>query len=279
MDHSMKIVIPAKGPKLLYYNTHVRYFRNILDFLKIPYILEGSVGDEGTQHPCGTKFLVKIDDKRIVIDFSDHTDYLDNWNSFDAYFKYHYSHLQHDECSKIYPFAPVSFYKWSQYNKLASKIKYTCNSNVIINMQRPGGNATERRKLVQKMLRNEYRDRELLIHTTSQVKYWKKINECLVHVFVPGARNDMVDRGHTQYLAFGCCTIAPPIIDVFPHNEQIKPNLHYIECAKDYSNLIEKIEWCKRNRKACIRTGKRAKKLFERVCTPQKLWDWILTKI
>lgn len=271
----MKIVIPKRGPKALYYNVHVMYFRKLLDYLKIPYILQGMVGSGRVKHPCGTKFLVEIDNKSIVIDFSDHTDFLSNWDTFHAYFKYHYSRTHHDECSKIYSFAPVSFYNWEQYLKLGGAIKYTCNSDIILNMQRPGGNALERRQNVQEMLNSIYPGK-VVIQSISQLKYWEKINDCLVHVFVPGARNNMVDRGHMQYLAFGCCTIAPPIQDVFPYNEQIKPGLHYVECKADYSDLPEKIEWCRRNRKVCVNIGNRAKKLFERACTPNKLWEWIL---
>ena len=266
----MKITIPTSGPKPLYYNTHVRYFRGLLDSLKIPYILEGDIKT--------TKFPVTIDDKRILIDFSDHPDYLDNWDSFDAYFKYHYSHSLHGGCNKVHPFAPISFYDWTQYRELAGRIKYTCASNTILNMQQPYAGALERRTKVQQMLKSRYLN-EVVTRPISQIDFWKKINDCLVHVFVPGARNDMVDRGHLQYLAFGCCTIAPPIIDVFPYNEQIKPDVHYIECAEDYSDLVEKIEWCKQHREFCICVGRAAKELFERTCTPQRLWDWILAKI
>ena len=265
----MKIIIPKSGPKPLYYNTHVMYFRGLLDWLKIPYTLEGKIET--------TKFPVTIDDKRILVDFSDHPDYLDGWDSFDAYFKYHYSyrHIQH---KTLYPFAPISFYNWGQYNRLKPEIKYTCTSNTILNMQRPYAGAKERRNFVQKMLKSKYGD-EVTTSLIDQTDYWKKINDCLVHVFVPGARNDMIDRGHIQYLAFGCCTIAPPITDVFPYNEQIKPDVHYIECAEDYSDLIKKIEWCKQHREFCRCVGIAAKELFLRTCTPQRLWDWILEKI
>lgn len=266
----MKIIIPKSGPKPLYYNTHVMYFRNLLDSLNIPYVLNGVI-EKGM-----TKFVVMIGDKKVLMDFSDHTDCLDN--SFDAYFKYHYSYAKYAGYDKMYPFAPISFYDWTRYRDLSTKIKYMGVSNTILNMQRPYAGALERRTHVQKILKSRYGD-EVTIQLASQVDYWEKINDCLVHVFVPGARNDMIDRGHMQYFAFGCCTIAPRLVDLFPYNEQIIPGVHYIECAADYSNLIEKIEWCKQHRDNCRRVGENAKRLFERACTPQKLWDWILTKI
>lgn len=272
------VILPETGPNFRYYKIHVQYVRSILDFIGVPYILEGSVNEGEVQCNRGTKFLLKIDDKKIVVDFSDHTDYLVNWSSFDAYFKFHYTSSVHSGLRTIYPFSPVSFYDWDQYQKLLSVIKYTCNSDFVINMQSPGGNATERRQLVQRMLKDKYGD-NAHTHHAIQVAYWTKINDCLVHVFVPGARNDMLDRGHMQYLAFGCCTIAPPIVDELPYGKKVIPGIHYVECRADYSNLVEKIEWCKENRGKCIYIGKNAQKLFEETSTPQKLWQWVLEKI
>lgn len=273
----MMIVVPEAALNARYYAVHVMYFRYILDHLKIPYVLKGLVGDGGTSCPSMTKFLLQINDKRIVMDFSDHPDFLENWDSFDAYFKFHYTD-QHSVFEKIHPFAPVSFYDWDLYSKLGLVIKYTCNSDFVLNMQRPGGSATERRIKVQEILKSKYGDRAHT-HIIQQTPYWTKINDCLVHVFVPGARNDMIDRGHLQYLAFGCCTISPMITDILPYHKRVEPNVHYISCNSDYSDLIEKIEWCKSNRNACIGIGLNAKNLFEDSCTPQKLWKWINDKI
>jgi hypothetical protein len=145
-------------------------------------------------------------------------------------------------------------------------------------MQRPGGNATERRQLVHKILTAEY-GQDAQINFITQEYYWARINDCLVHVFVPGARNDMLDRGHIQYLAFGCCTIAPPIVDELPYDGQLVPGVHYVACAPDYSDLLEKIEWCRENRGECVIIGNNARALFERTSTPHKLWSWILEKL
>jgi hypothetical protein len=265
------IVLPAAGPKPLYYSTFVLYMRELLDYLGIAYALSGEIA-------LGvSKFEMTLgSDTRLLFDFSDHpNDFLSNWSEFDAYFKFHYVEDIHGDCSGIFPFAPVSFYDWGQYYSLKEQIHYSCNTNVILNMQRPGGAATERRKFVQKMLFGQYKSLAVT-NTVSQVEYWKKINDCLVHVFVPGARNDMLDRGHMQYLAFGCCTIAPKIIDVLPYYGKLVPGIHYVECRSDYLDLIDKIEWVRSNRTRAIEIGKNAKILFERSCEPDKLWNWIL---
>jgi len=269
-----KAKLPEKGPKPLYYDTFVVYIRNILSHNCIPYRLEGTIA------PGASKFILELDSKQILIDFSDHPgDYLSNWKDYDAYFKFHYVEAIHGSCETIYPFAPVSFYNWAEYYTLKKRIEYICNSNLILNMQKPSGAAVARRRLVQKMLTKRYHAHVAIGYTPAQDDYWKKINNCLVHVFVPGARNDMLDRGHLQYLAFGCCTIAPPIIDVLPYNEKLIPNVHYVQCKPDYSDLLDRIEWVKENREGAVEIGKNAKELFERSCEPGKLWNWILGKL
>jgi len=272
------VTLPANGPKALYYRTHVRYFKCLLDHIKISYTLRGSVGDGDTACDNSTKFLVKIANKRIVMDFSDHYDYLPNWNTFDGYFKYHYSNAIHGPLKGIHAFAPISFYNWNEYYQYSKSINYKCNLNLVLNMQKPGGAAVLRRTQIQRYLNLRYSS-GVDTSVVPQREYWTKINNCLVHVFIPGARNDILDRGHLQYLGFGCCTIAPPINDVLPYNEQLKDNLHYVQCRADYKDLLDKIEWCRTDRQGCIRTGSRAKALFQRACTPVKLWEWILRNI
>ena len=110
---------------------------------------------------------------------------------------------------------------------------------------------------------------------TDQVTYWKKANNCLVSVHVPGARNDMLDRAQYQFMAFGVCTISPYLKDVLPHRAVFQPDYHYVECKPDYSDLIEKIEWCKKNRKKCIQIGKNAKDYFIAFCLPRVIVRWM----
>lgn len=246
------------------------YFRNLLDSLNIPYSLVGAA--------TTTKFPVTIGDRRILIDFSDHTDYLGNWDSFDAYFKYHYSYAAHGGCSTIYPFAPISFYDWNQYRDLAKKIKYACVSNTILNMQRPYAGALERRTLVQKMLKSKYR-KDVIVNLIDQIDFWKKINDCLVHVFVPGARPNMIDRGIFQYMFFGCCCITTYIPETLPYNQMFIPGKDYVICKNDYSDLCDRIEWVRSNRKKAVEIGNRAKRKCLSYFTPAKLWDWVIQNV
>jgi hypothetical protein len=142
-------------------------------------------------------------------------------------------------------------------------------------MQRPRGGAFERRNYVQKILKTRYGDSTKTEFVENQCEFWEIINHCLVHVCVPGARNDILDRGQLQAMAFGCCAISPVLADCLAWNQELVPGVHYISCASDYSDLIEKIEWCKCNRDKCIEIGQNVKKLFNETSTPKKLLEWI----
>jgi hypothetical protein len=265
-----KVVIPKESvPRPAYYETYIGYFKNILEANGLVLKYDGVDVD--------ARFVMSVDRKKIVIDYSDHPTIIRPLLVHDKYFKFHCKEY-HVKKDGIVPFAPISFYDWKQYEQIKQKITYTCNNNVVLNVQRPYGNAVERRRFVRGMLYTKYRAAKNLIYSPhfSQENYWKLINNCLVHIFVPGCYNDMLDRGHLQYLAFGCCTISPPILDLLPWNKKLIPGTHYIACKPDYSDVIEKVEWCKLNRSACVQIGKNAQKLFEQSCTPVPLWKWLL---
>ena len=108
-----------------------------------------------------------------------------------------------------------------------------------------------------------------------QEQFWLEINDLMVSVFVPGQNNNILDRGQLQYFGFGCCTISPNLPEILAFNTKIEPNVHYLECFNDYSNLVDVIEFASRHRDICIDIGYNAKKLFQNTCTPEKLGEWI----
>lgn len=267
----IEVVAPKEGPKPLYYSTHISYVLSILSANKVAITYKG----EGYFN----YFYLHINKIPFVFDFSDHTNINENaYLSCASYFKFHANFSLLQTYKKMKSFSPVSFYDWEQMNKLQKEIKYTCNNNSIINMQTPGGAAYQRRIMVQKMLKTRYKE-EVKITPESQINYWNTIKNCLVHVYVPGARNNMIDRGHLQCLAFGCCTISPKIIDYLAYDRPLLENHHYISCKDDYSDLVDKIEWCKHNRKICVEIGKNAQQLFNETSSPKKLWESILKEL
>jgi hypothetical protein len=252
-----------------YYNIHYLYILNIFQCLgcKISY--------QENLDLSKTSFKCIVDSKTFGFDFSDSSD-LSNLGSLPT-FKFH---LKKEDLGKAIPFPPVSFYNWSNYYKLEKEINYNpLNSFNISCRQRPYAGALARRKYVQALLNKLYgedRDR-VLINIIDQEEYWREINRIELAIFVPGFCNNILDRGHLQYLGFGCCTISPNLPEVLPFNKVLIPGEHYIECKEDYTNLID-IIMTKRinsNQSKYKEIGENAKKLFQETSIPEKIGEWI----
>jgi hypothetical protein len=85
----------------------------------------------------------------------------------------------------------------------------------------------------------------------------------------------MLDKGHLQYMGLGVCTISPKINTQFPYFQKMTPGKNYIQCADDYSNLIEKVNWCLDNPEECRRIGGEASFLFHHFCLPKNVARWV----
>jgi len=258
------MIIFPRDEKTKYYKVHYQYILNILKRHDVIELGPPTALDT-------TRFVITIDGQEVLIDFSDFPDVYHNVDKYKVCFKFHCNDEILQEHTNIHPIIPVSFYDWYKYYELEREIRYTCNTDRILCNQRPYAGALERRKYVQALLKQTFQGVDTRIYP--QEDFWKLINECLVSVCVPGARNDMLDRGQLQQMAFGCCTISPYISDIFINVQDF--DKIYIQCANDYSDLVEKIAWCKENRDECIRIGQNAKMLFEETSTPERLWQWI----
>lgn len=256
-----------------YYNIHYKYFLGLL--------IEAGCKIEMVSHSIfdnysNTAFELYINGILVAIDFSDHLKLSvpeHKVSKYKAIFKFHYLAELHSVYGNIYPISPVSFQNWDIYKRLKPIIQYTATGSIMCK-QRPGGAAIQRRNEVQDRLLNEYKDNFDKKILTEEL-FYRSINSTMVAVCVPGARNDMLDRGHGQYMAFGACTISPKLLTKLPWDGDIIPDFHYIKCEDNYRDLFQKIEWVKNNPKLAIEIGKNAKELFERTCLPAKQVEWI----
>jgi len=263
----LKYIIMPKNDGQRYYAVHYRFFARLA-------AAAGIRVEYATMPRANRGFEVRTEGCRILVDFGDHHHTAPDVDEFDACFRYHYSHDRHDAQRRTYPFTPVSFHNWTQFAALRERIRYDARGEFILNAQRPGAAAKQRRAFVQAVLRREYGPM-LDTAITDQAGFWKRVGQSLVAVCVPGARNDILDRGQLQLWAFGMCTISPRLEIVLPWWEEPEPGRHYIECADDYSDLIDRIEWCRANRDDCCKVGAEAKALFDRACTPGRVRRWM----
>ena len=259
-----------------YYSVHYTYVLNLLKEIDEITLTEY----DATEDLNDVTFRCYFDNKEVLFCFSDDNYKFEDRTDSAIYhvtdvpiFKFHhgFANVFH---GNVLPFTPVSFHDWKQFYEIRNNIGYTCNSDIILSNQRPSGNAVKRRKQVQDLLSNTYGN-NFDSSKSNQLAFWNKINNCLVSVCVPGYCNNMLDRGQLQYMALGCCTISPDLPEVLPNCNILQPQVHYIQCANDYSDLIEKIEWCKSNRKECIAIGDNAKAAFLSFGMPHALFGWI----
>jgi hypothetical protein len=221
-------------------------------------------------------FEIIVDGVTIAIDFSDHLEVSvpnNLINKYTSIFKFHYNEGIHGNYKNIHPFTPVNFQNWDLYKKVVDKINYTANG-LIASRQIPYAAALERRRSLQHMLKEKYGS--LFTNKVVQEElFYLSINNTLVSVCAPGARNNMLDRGQCQYMALGCCTISPNILTTLSWGKTIMPGIHYIKCKDDYSDIHEKIEWVKNNTDLSIEIGQNAKNLFGETSLPVKQVEWI----
>lgn len=261
-----KIVLPKEHGQR-YYRTHYAFFQ----------ALAAGAGKEVEIRPMtedGRGFSIIYRGLKMFIDYGDHKKISPIAADYPLHFRYHYSQERHGHFRNCYPLTPISFYNWPQYFRIEKELKYTAKGDKILNKQKPGKASLERRRRVQKLLVKTYRHKADL-NIDSQLKFWWALRDCLVAVCVPGAREDILDRGQFQYWAFGACTISPRLDITLPYRMEPFPGRHYIVCKPDYSDLIEKIEYCRANRKVALRIGAEAKQLFQATATPRRIWEWI----
>ena len=74
------------------------------------------------------------------------------------------------------------------------------------------------------------------------------------------------------------CTVFPDIwtcsLDMRP-----QPCVHYVPIRDDFSNLVEKVKWCDRNRDECSQIGHQAKAFFASYSTPEAIWRHIQQRL
>ena len=256
-----------------YYSTHPQYILNLLR--------KGGAEIEmvpATNFDCRSTVSIDcmIDGHLCKFDFNDH-EIIDRDVSerYKAYFKFHFhpSHLEGPREKNLFPFSPVNFHDWGLYERLEPMINYSATGKVL-NNQAPAGAAIERRNKVHAMLREAWGN-QLDAGRYPKEEFYKLINNASAIVCVPGARNNMLDRGQGQQMGFGACTISPKLNTRLSYHGMLLPGIHYVECKPDYSDLIEKINWVRENKAEAVQIGKAAKKLFLETSTPEKQVEWI----
>jgi hypothetical protein len=252
-----------------YYFSHISYMMNIFKFMNYDIKFYKQLENVHVIHK--TKFDMFIDDKRILIDFSDHYDILENTYDFDHYFKFHYNEKLHKKFN-INPITPISFHDWNLFYTIKKLKAKKDSSKKIWYKQIPHAAALERRTYVKELLINNIDNLDTSI--TDQESFFKSIDKCKASIHVPGAREDMLDRAQLQLMGFGIPTISPKLNSWLSYNIKPIANIHYIECKNDYSDLVEIIK--NLDDLFLLSISNNSLLLFEETSTPEKQINYIL---
>lgn len=217
-----------------------------------------------------TCFPVVVDGCRAAIDFSDFNfvDPIAWGDEVQAYFMFH--HLPVFKSHRnIGSFPQASFTDWYMYNEL-SKVEYKAESDLILHKQECG--YMPRRLEVRDMVMG-FAD----FHKEPQIDFWKKALHCRASIHIPGSTSHCLDRGQSQLLGLGVCTISPDIWSTVCE-EKFQPDIHYVRIRDDFSDLLEKVDWCRSHQDECVAIGRRAKEFFVNHATPKAIWSYIADK-
>jgi hypothetical protein len=226
-------------------------------------------------------FSCMINDQQVIVDYADHS--TRNWRHLYPsvpYFKFQTTKINPRDIIPLGP--PMVGVKrigtrgatMREYNHVRYHYKCTPGKTILCK-QLPNGAAIERRNLVHQLLVKNFESVDISADS-DQIDFWRAHERCLAAVCVPGATNNMVDRGHIELMGLGVCTVSPKLVTLFPQYQELVPNYHYIQCADDYSDLVDKLRHIEANLDLCRSVGKNARRFYEEYYTPECYWQWIL---
>jgi len=229
-------------------------------------------------------FSCLINNRQVIVDYADHS--TRNWKECYPGLPYFKFQTTNQNPTDMIPLGPpmVGVKRLGcrgatvrEYNHVRRHFNYTPGSQILCK-QLPNGAAVERRNYVHKLLTDNFSDVDISSNS-NQIDFWQTHEQCLASICVPGATNNMVDRGHIELMGLGVCTVSPELYTLFPGHTKLTPDYHYIKCKDDYSDLVDILNHLKNNPNICAEIGKNARNFYDSYYAPEKYWAWVLENI
>jgi len=278
-----KMQFPADSESHKYNLIHFRFF---LQYAKIAGVeVELAPTSKNVYIPQDQLvFSCMINDQQVIVDYADHSSR--SWKKYYPDVPYFKFQTQIKDVGDHIPLGPpmvgvkrigTKGATMREYNHVKYHYDYRPGTQILCK-QLPNGAALERRNQVHTLLRKAFPASDISADC-DQMDFWKMHETCLAAVCVPGATNNMVDRGHIELMGLGVCTVSPRLDTVFPHHQQLVPGKHYIKCQDDYSDLLEILTELQKFPERCKEVGNNARQFYDEYYSPQKYWNWILENL
>ena len=147
--------------------------------------------------------------------------------------------------------------------------------NIVACKQLPNGAAVERRNLVHDILRTSFSNIDIDCDS-DQIDFWRIHETVAAAVCVPGANNNMIDRGHMELMGLGVCTVSPRLDTMLPFGRQAVPGQHYVMCQDDYSDLVTIVQDLIDDPDRSRSIAQQARALWDELYAPDAYWRWII---
>jgi len=225
-----------------------------------------------------------INDLQVIIDYADHN--TRDWKSYYPNVPYFKFQTTTNNSKNLIPLGPpiIGFKRKGhkaatlrEYNHVKWHYNYQPDSAVLCK-QLPNGAAVDRRNHVHQLLQTNF-DQVDVSADSDQIDFWKAHENCLAAVCVPGATNNMVDRGQMELIGLGVCTVSPRPTTLFPWHQELEPDRHYIQCADDYSDLVDIVKNLQHDREKAKAIGDAAREFYNLYYSPTKYWQWIVENL
>ena len=269
----------------LYYQFFLSYVENV-ENLKIELIEDT---DEVFSHSIndvnqwGNGFSCTLNDKQFIVDIKDcHLiDYTEHFPGI-PYFKYQKSEKSNTQTLPLGPpmcatlgNGSVTKQNMTDYFNLRKSFVYNPEGMILCKQRKLSYKKFCRRPEIQRTISQNFSNYDVSFQKDSSLNFWKKHKGCSASVCVPGYRDTILDRGQLELIGLGVCTISPELDTILCYNQKLIPDVHYIKCKDDYSDLVDKIKMLQSDKKLCKKIGDNARDFFDTYMVPHKYLEWV----